>query len=186
MLHTKLSWAMGVLAVSVLALAIMVLVADTLTARAAIRPAPTVVAEETDQQRREVQTDGTSPTISFIDSPGATCYRANVGTCYLQWSYLSVSASSSQYIISMTLSINGQVRAYSSGFFQTAMYIPSDMFKHGFKVACGTVSGPQGLGYSYDYVIRAVETGGLGAANYGTITCPADVGTIFIPIVVKR
>ena len=31
------------------------------------------------------------------------------------------------------------------------------------------------MGYTYSYVIRAKETGGLGAANYGSVTCPADV-----------
>jgi len=65
------------------------------------------------------------------------------------------------------------------------MYIPSDMLMPGFKVACGWrgAGDMPGLGYSYDYVIRAAETGGLKAANYGTVTCPADVGTVFMSVV---
>ena len=96
-----------------------------------------------------------------------------------------VSASTSQYIISMTVSIDGQLRAYHAGFFQTSMYIPGDMLRPGFKVACGWrgASGAPELGYSYDYVIRAAETGGLKAANYGRITCPADAGTAFLPVI---
>ncbi len=183
-----LSLAMSVLAVIALAMAANTLAANTLVARAAQGPVPTVISEGTDQNRREVQVDGESPTISFIDSPGATCYRSSVETCYLQWSYLSVSASTSQYIISMTVSIDGRIRAYHAGFFQTSMYIPSDLLTPGFKVACGWrgASGAPGLGYSYDYVIRAAETGGLKAANYGTVTCPADAGTVFMPIITRR
>ena len=178
-----LSLAMAALAVIALAMA-----ANALVARAATGSSPIVISEGTDQIRREIQADGESPNISFIDSPGPTCYRASVGTCYLEWSYLSVSASTSQYIISMTTSINGRIRAYHAGFFQTTMYIPGDMLTPGFKVACGWrgASGVPGLGYSYDYVIRAAETGGLKSANYGTVTCPADVGTVFMPIVLRR
>jgi len=176
------------LTMSALVVIALAMAANTLAARAAQKPAPPVISEEADQNRREVQTDGESPSISFIDSPGATCQRASVGVCYLQWSYLSVSASTSQYIISMTLSIDGRIRAYHSGFFQTSMYISGDMLGPGFKVACGWrgASGAPGLGYSYNYVIRAAETGGLKAANYGTVTCPADVGTVFMPIVSRH
>ncbi|HSD85640.1 MAG TPA: hypothetical protein VLG46_17390, partial [Anaerolineae bacterium] len=183
-----LSLVMSGLAVIALAIATNVSMSNTLVARADQGSAPTVISEEADQNRREIQAAGEAPDISFIDSPGATCYRASVGVCYLQWSYLSVSASTSQYIISMTVSIDGRLRSYHSGFFQTSMYIPYDMLKPGFKVACGWrgASGAPGLGYSYDYVISAAETGGLKAANYGTVTCPADAGTVFLPILSRR
>jgi hypothetical protein len=178
-----LSLAMGVLAVIALMLA-----ASIVVARAARGSSPITISEGTDRTRREIQSDGEAPNISYIDNPAPTCYRSSVGVCYLEWSYLSVSASASQYIISMTVSINNQVRAYHSGFFQTSMYIPGNMLKPGFKVACGPrgASDVANLGYSYDYVIRAAETGGLKAANYGRVTCPADAGTVFMPIVLRR
>lgn len=183
MLRKWLSLAMVALTVTALAVA-----ANVLAARAAKGLAPVVIVEETAEARREIQSEIESPTISFIDSPSATCYRASVGTCYIEWSYLSVSASASQYIISMTVSINDRMRAYHSGFFQTSMYIPGDMLGPGFKVACGWpgASGAPELGYSYPYVIRAAETGGLKSANYGTVTCPADKGVVFLPIVAKH
>jgi hypothetical protein len=61
------------------------------------------------------------------------------------------------------------------------------MLTPGFKVVCGWrgASGVPELGFSHNYVIRAAETGGLKAANYGTVTCPADVGTIFMPSIFK-
>ncbi len=183
MLRKWLSLAMVALTVTALAVA-----ANALVARAAKGLTPVVVVEETAEGRREIQAEIDAPTISFIDSPSPTCYRASVGTCYIGWSYLSVSASTSQYIISMTVSIDDRMRAYHTGFFQNSMYIPGDMLEPGFKVACGWpgVSGVPELGYTHNYVIRAAETGGLTSANYGTVTCPADKGVVFLPFVTKH
>jgi hypothetical protein len=131
-----------------------------------------------------------SPAISFIDSPSPTCYlpAAGTGTCYITWNYLSVTASSGQYIISATVSIDNNLRAYFAGFFQNSMYIPGDMTAPGFKMTCGMPGSGfyANLGKSYSYTIRARETGGLTAANYGTVTCPADVVTVFLPLTRKH
>jgi hypothetical protein len=146
---------------------------------------------ETPPAQRERQADPNTPAISFIDSPTATCFHPVGETsdaCYIEWSYLNVSASTSQYIISMTVEIDGRKRAYYSGFFQTSMYVPSDMHPTGFRVSCGPPgSNPvPGLGRSYSYTLRARETGGLAAANYGSVTCPAGPWKIFLPISVRR
>ncbi|MBI5031746.1 MAG: hypothetical protein HZB51_14545 [Chloroflexi bacterium] len=129
------------------------------------------------------------PNISFIDSQSAMCYRPvpGTGTCYLAWNYLYVTASSGQYVISMTVAIDGGIRAYQSGFFQTYMYIPGDMYGRGFKVTCGLpgASGDPLFGKSYRYEIRARETGGLAAANYGTVVCPADASKLFLPNILR-
>lgn len=140
---------------------------------------------------REAGADGIeSPDISFIDSPDATCLRPVSGTnaCYIQWSYLYVTASPSQYVISMTVTIDDQLRSYHSGFFQTFMYIPGDMIAPGYKVSCGALGsgGTPGWGQTYNYTIRARETGGLKAANYGAVTCPADVIQLYLPLIKKK
>jgi hypothetical protein len=144
-----------------------------------------LIAQEADGNRREVQAavEVEQPTISFIDSPSATCYQPDPGrnTCYVQWNYLYVTASTSQYIISMSVSLNNRLVAYHSGFFQTSMYIPSDMFGRGFEVACGPHDA-SGLGNSYPYTLRALETGGLGATNYGSVTCPG-VYLAYLPLI---
>jgi len=140
-------------------------------------PLPTSPPEATSPHKGESGT--LAPDISFIDNPTAQCYRPEQYTndCYIRWQYLNVTAGSSQYIISMTVSIDNHMRAYYAGFFQTAMYVPQDMQKPGFRVACGLagVSGKPNLGQAYSYTIRARETGGLKSANYGTVYCPADV-----------
>ena len=116
------------------------------------------------------------PAISFIDSPTATCYQPDpaMDDCYINWYYMSVSASPN-YMITMTITLNdvGPV-AYMQGFFQTSMYAPYNMFGRGFKVACGApgAGGNPQLGNAYAYTIRARDSAGLGSANYGTAYCP--------------
>ncbi len=140
--------------------------------------------------RRVIDDSPKAPTISFIDSPNPTCYRPapGTGTCYLQWSYLYVTAATSQYVISMTVAIDGEVRAYHAGFFQTYMYVPGEMYGPGFKVTCGFpgASGNPAMGNTYSYVIRARESGGLASANYGSVMCPADVARLYFPLLQKR
>jgi hypothetical protein len=138
---------------------------------------------------REISGDIESPNISFIDSPSPTCSRptASTGACYIQWDYLAVSAASGSYIISMTVAIDNQMRAYHSGFFQTSMYIPAEMTAPGYQVTCGTPGsgGTPEWGHIYAYTIRARETSGLSAANYGSVTCPADTVRVFLPAIQK-
>jgi hypothetical protein len=131
------------------------------------------------QPTREISGTGESPAISFIDNPSPTCSRPAAGTdiCYVNWNYLNVTASPGQYIISMTVMIDDKLRAYMGGFFQNSMYIPGNMLGEGFRVQCGPpgASGLINSGNTYSYAVRAKETGGLGAANYGSLTCPADI-----------
>jgi hypothetical protein len=122
------------------------------------------------------QDSSLQPDIGFIDSPTAVCYQPVPGqdTCYINWYYLSVSASPN-YIISMTVKLNAfGIAARSSGFFQTSMYIPYNMLGQGFKVACGPkgAGGNPDLGNAYSYTIRARDSAGLSSANYGTVYCP--------------
>ena len=145
----------------------------------------TVIAEEAAGNRREIQSvvEIEQPTISFIDSPSAACYQpdSSRNNCYVTWSYLYVSAGASQYIISMTVSIDNRLAAHHAGFFQTSMYVPGDQYGRGFKVACGP-HGADGLGNTYAYTLRALETGGLAAANFGSVRCPG-VYLVYAPLV---
>jgi hypothetical protein len=139
---------------------------------------------------REAGGDARSPDISFIDSASPTCHLpvAGTGACYIEWSYLYVEAAAGSSIISMTVTIDDHVRAYHAGFFQTSMYIPGDMTKPGYKVSCGELGsgGTPNLGAAYAYTIRARETSGLSSANYGTVSCPADVARGYLPMIQQR
>jgi hypothetical protein len=166
----------GLISLSVLAGMVAIWGSVVGEANAAIAQQASATLPPNKQERQE---DPSAPDISFIDSPTAQCYKpvAHKDTCYIQWGYLQVSASTSQYIISMTVAIDGRMRSYHSGFFQTSMYAPPDLYRPGLRVSCGppgTNANPL-LGETHSYTIRARETGGLSAANYGSVTCPADV-----------
>jgi len=189
---TSRKW-IGALA-GLLALAGLAIVWGAIGARAAAGSPAASAAMATPEgpqpPHREIQGEVESPAISFIDNPTATCYRlvAGTGECYIQWNYLNVTASSSQYVISMTVSIDGRLRANHSGFFQTSMFVPGEMYDPGFRVTCGFpgAGGVAGMGNTYSYIIRARETSGLAAANYGSVTCPADVVQVFVPLIVRH
>jgi len=188
---------MGILTLAGLAMAWgIVLTRPAAGLQVAAKPAssagnvPTMTPAGPDQPRREFQGDAEAPAISFIENPSPTCYRPAQGTgvCYIQWQRLRVTAASSQYIISMTVTIGDRLRAYHAGFFQTTMEVPGDMYSPGFRVACGPsgAGGLAGWGNTYTYTVRARETGGLSAANYGSVTRPADVPNIAMPLVLRR
>lgn len=139
---------------------------------------------------REASGDSRSPAISFIDSPSATCHRPRAGTnaCYINWSYLYVSAGTDAYVISMTITIDDRLRAYHAGFFQDTMIIPAGMTTPGYRVDCGPPGsgGQQDWGQTYAYTLRARDSKGLSSANYGSVTCPADTVQLFMPILRRR
>ncbi len=142
------------------------------------------------QPGRERTADPGAPAISFIESPNPTCTRpvAGTGICYIEFGYLYVTAATNNYILSMTVTIDDRLRAYHGGFFQSTMFIPSDMTAPGYRVSCGAPgsAGRPDMGRSHSYIIRARESGGLSAANYGSVTCPADVVRLYVPLVRHR
>jgi hypothetical protein len=141
------------------------------------------------QPHRETSGQPKAADISFIDSPSPTCLRPNPGSgaCTIQWEYLAVTAAPGAYVISMTVAIEGQLRSYHGGFFQTSMVIPGDMTGPGYKVVCGfpNAGSEPGLGNSYTYALNARDSAGLKASNTGTISCPADPTYAYVPIVQK-
>jgi hypothetical protein len=121
------------------------------------------------------QPEGSSPDISFISSPSASCVlpQAHTGACLVNWYYLSVNGGTN-YIITMTVRLDDKIRANYQGFFQTSMYVPSEMMT--FNVPCGALGsgGNPNYGATHSYTLRARDSSGLTAANYGSVTCPAD------------
>ena len=127
------------------------------------------------------------PDISLIDSPTASCVlpRANTGVCFVTWSYMYASADPN-YIITMTVGIDDKARGRYNGFFQTSMYVPSELLV--FRVACGAPGsgGNPNYGMNHIYTLRARDSSGLSAANYGSVTCPADEPRrIYLPVLSK-
>ena len=164
---------------------LLVILSPPIPARAAdpVPPARIIKSEVQDNNIREITSPDShatnAPLIGFIDSPTSACYQPDVtqNVCYINWYYMSVSASPN-YMISMNVAINvfGRVANYQ-GFFQTSMYVPYSMHDRGFKVACGDLGagGDPDLGNAYAWTIRAKDSADLSAANYGTVYCPAYI-----------
>ena len=114
-----------------------------------------------------------------IDAPAPTCYRPQEFTdvCYIEWAALSASTVAPHNLISMSVSIDGRLRLYMAGFFQSAANLPPDMFARGFKVACGPpgAGGNPLWGATHAFEIRARDSSGAFNAVSGSVACPADV-----------
>lgn len=126
-----------------------------------------------------------SATLAVV-SPTCRLPVPNTATCYIGWPYLYAEAAGpGQYMITMTVSIDDQLRAYVGGFFQSSMYIPNDMLAPGFRVACGApgAGGIPELGASYRFLIQGRATGGGPVAEAsGTVSCPADIVHLRLPM----
>ncbi len=143
-------------------------------AAAQAAPPPGASTQVQGQNTRE----SISPAIGFIDSPNAYCHQPDPyqDVCYINWYYLSVDAAPN-YMVQMTLELDGKFVARNQGFFQTSMYIPHDMNGLGYKVRCGSLGsgGDPNWGATHSFTIRAKDSAGLSSTNYGTAYCPAYI-----------
>ena len=133
--------------------------------------------------------DSAVPAISFIESPTPTCYRPDPRTdsCFIHWYYLNVNAAPATYIISMTVAIDGRLVANHQGFFQSSMFVPGELYGRGFEVSCGVpgAAGNPFLGRTHSYVLRARDSNGVAATNYGSVTCPAGLERVYLPLALR-
>jgi len=148
-------------------------------------PVPPGPGQPASPGRERSEAPPAAPNISFIDSPTATCesLEPSANACLINWNSLAVTASTGHYIITMTVAIDNQIVAVNTGFFQTSMYVPSTMYDEGFRVPCGPPgsAGYPTLGGTHSWTVRAGETGGLTAANYGAVICPIGSQHKYLP-----
>lgn len=115
------------------------------------------------------------PAIGFIDSPNAYCSQPDPAQdiCYINWGTIYVDAAPN-YMVDLSIQINGRYVARNRGFFQTSMTIPATMNDRGFKVACGIkgAGGDPDWGNAYPWVIAATDSAQLTSRNFGTAICP--------------
>jgi hypothetical protein len=130
-----------------------------------------------------------SPELNYQFPPSPTCYNPvrGTGACYIRWDYFYYEAASSQYILTMTITIDDKIRAYHSGFFQTYLYINDRYYGKGFEVSCGRqgAAGEPGMGAEYGYIFQARETGGVSSYDAGKVLCPADEAHVYLPAVIR-
>jgi hypothetical protein len=138
--------------------------------------------------RQSLSTRPKTPSISLLETRKPTCYRPELGSnaCFVNWGSTTVSTSAPRTIVSMTLTIDGQMRANYQGFFQDAMEVMPGFHGAGFQVPCGpaSVDGVVGMGHRYDWALRARDSQGLQTSSSGALTCPAlDPIHVFLPMV---
>jgi hypothetical protein len=131
------------------------------------------------------------PTISTIESPSPTCYRPGLHSniCRVNWGLVRVSTVSPRTIVSVTLTIDGRMRANYQGYFQSSLSVEPGFHGDGFQVACGFegVDGVAGMGRVYDWRLKALDSEGLEATNKGTVTCPAwHPISVYLPLVQRE
>ena len=124
---------------------------------------------------------GASPEIGFIISDNPGCYQPDpaVDRCLISFSRLAVDASPN-YMVTLTLEINGRFIARYGGFFQTGMDLGGTPLGQGIKVPCGkrNEGGVPTMGRKYTYTLRAEDSATLKSANYGTLWCPPFRGPL--------
>lgn len=132
-----------------------------------------------------------TPDLSALASQTPFCYkpRLRTDTCLVSWYQLSVSTTDPARMSSLTITIDGKLRANFQGFFQNSFYIPYSLFKPGFQVACGYLgaSGVAGMGKRYTYVVYAIDSTNASVTNSGNVVCPAnDLLRNYLPLLRKR
>lgn len=133
---------------------------------------------------KTVQTGGDAGiAIGFIASDGPSCTQPNpaVNSCLVNFQRLRVDGGAN-YMIWMTVELNDRLVGKFRGFFQNVLDV-ANPFGPGIKVPCGPIGSGTDLdlgpgGRRYNFTIRAKDSAGLTATNYGTIWCPPFRGPI--------
>jgi hypothetical protein len=140
---------------------------------------------------RDAPTEAQEPTISLISASNPTCYRPALqsNTCIVRWGAIDVSTASPRTVISMTLSVDGRVRAVYQGFFQSTMHVSPSFHQTGFQMTCGPagVAGLPDRGHVYAWTLRAQDSAGDETTSAGSVTCPSlDPLHTFLPLIQHR
>jgi hypothetical protein len=136
--------------------------------------APWVLELSGDMQRTRTQPQA----LGFIATESPHCIQLDpaVDACYINFQFNGVS--SDQYVTEFTVAVNGLIAMRAYGFFQGAFSLPRNSLGDlGLRVACGR-TGASGdadplVGLRHPFTIRAKDSAGQNAANYGAIGCPA-------------
>jgi hypothetical protein len=123
-------------------------------------------------------------TISLqMSNPSCVQVLANSGTCSLQMNYLSASGSDISFS-RVELLVNGKLRVYVAGFFESSAFLNSPMIPGGIKVTCGrpNAGGLLNFGNVYAVSANAYMADGTSSSNSMNVYCPAYEAKIFLPL----
>lgn len=123
-----------------------------------------------------------------IQMSNPTCVQALParGTCSIQMNSLVANGSDPSFS-RLEILVNGKLRLFMSGFFESTAYFSHPMLPDGLKVACGgpNAGGLPNYGKSYLIAANAYMADGISATNSLVVYCPAYDGKTYLPAVHK-
>lgn len=131
-----------------------------------------------------------SPDISNLVTLTPNCYKTHLrsDTCYVSWYRMTVQTTAPARMRSLTITIDGKLRANFQGFFQSSFTLVQGIFNPGFQVSCGSEGsgGVAGMGRTYNYTIYAVDSNSSSISNTGNVVCPANnLLRTYLPVIKK-
>jgi hypothetical protein len=124
-------------------------------------------------------------TVSLTMS-NPTCAQAPPasGGCSLEMRYIVASGSDTSFSRVEVL-VNGKLRIYMAGFFESTAYLSNLMIPGGLAVPCGrpNESGLPNFGRAYLITANAYMADGTSATNTMNVFCPAYDGKFYLPFV---
>lgn len=121
-----------------------------------------------------------------MSNPSCVQVRSTSGACSIQVG--SVVASGSDTTFSrLEVLVDGKLRIYIGGFFESTAYLTYPMVPAGLAVACGrsNASGSPNYGRAYSLAAHATMVDGTSASDSMTVFCPAYDGVTYLPLIRK-
>jgi len=123
-----------------------------------------------------------------ISMSNPTCVQAlpTSGACSIRLGSLIASGSAPTFS-RLEVLVNGKLRVYMGGFFESSAYLSDSMAPGGLTVACGRTNegGLPNYGRSYLLTANAYMVDGASASDSMTIFCPAYNGQTDLPLIKK-
>jgi hypothetical protein len=126
-------------------------------------------------------------TISLtMSNPSCSEAVSSNGACSIDISSLAVSGGDPSFSRIEVL-IDGKLRVYMAGFFESTAYLNPPMLPGGLSVKCGRPNSgvSPDYGKSYLLTVNAYMADGTSASDSQNVFCPAFEATIYMPVVHK-
>ena len=119
-----------------------------------------------------------------MSNPACVQAQPATGSCSILINSLNASGSDPSFS-RLELLVNGKLRLYEAGFFETSAYFTTQMVPNAIKVSCGgpNAGGLAGYGQGYLITANAYMADGTSASNSMKVYCPAYDGKTFLPSV---
>ena len=106
--------------------------------------------------------------------------------CSIQFGSVIASGSDSSFSRVEVL-VNGKLRVYMGGFFESSAYLTYPMMPGGLAVACGrsNAGGSPDYGKAYSVTANAYMVDGTSASDSMTVFCPPYDGKTYLPLIRK-